>query len=440
MSLRDKTISGVKWTTVTKFTLAIIGLLKIAVLARYLEAEDFGLMALVTFILGFMSLFMNMGLPTAILHKQEISRREYASLYWLNFLFSLILCAIIFILSPVIAHFYEEAELRYLIPLASVSIIFSAIGQQFHTIKQKELEFRFIAFTEITAAVISLIVGIYCAVEAYGVLALIYAALVQYATSNLVYFINGLRSYGLLLHFNYKETGPFLKIGIYQVGGQIINYFNRDIDILLIGKFFGSEVLGAYSLAKQLVRKPISIINPIITSVASPVLSLLQENEKQLRAKFLSFLNIVSTANFTAYLLMAIFAYPLVLVFYGADYLYIVIIAQILCIYMFLRSIGNPISSLIIATGRTDVEFYWNLLVLFIMPIAVYVGAQFTIEVVAFVLSFTMIGLSILAWKFMIHPLCGASFREYFAALMPDWRNLYHLFKQEIVLRKQKKQ
>ena len=97
MSLKSKTISGVKWSTVSTITLAIVGLLKISVLARFLDAGDFGLMALVTFVLGFMNLFMDMGLTSAILHKQKISNDEYASLYWINIIFSFILFALIYI-------------------------------------------------------------------------------------------------------------------------------------------------------------------------------------------------------------------------------------------------------------------------------------------------------------------------------------------------------
>ncbi len=105
MSIRKQAISGVKWTTVSTITLTVVNLLKISVLARFLDKSDFGLMALVTFVLGFMNLFMDMGLTSAILHRQEISKQEYASLYWINIFFSIILVGLIIILSPLIAGF-----------------------------------------------------------------------------------------------------------------------------------------------------------------------------------------------------------------------------------------------------------------------------------------------------------------------------------------------
>jgi O-antigen/teichoic acid export membrane protein len=424
MSLKSKTIIGVKWTTFSTIVLALVGIIKISVLARFLDAADFGLMALVTFLLGFMDLFMDMGLTSAILHRQEISKNEYASLYWINIIFSFILFALISLSSPLIGAFYNESQLLVLIPIMAISIMLSALGRQFKTIEQKQLNFKYIAITNIVGAAIGLIVSIVAAMKGFGVYALVYGALVQYAISNGIYFVNGLRVSGLIFRFKYLEIKPFLKIGIFQVGGQVANYFNRDLDILLIGKLFGSEILGAYSLAKQLVQRPMQISNPIISNVASPVLAILQKDKEQLKDKFLVIVNMVATINFVAYALLAIMAYPVVFILYGKEYLEIVVLVQILSIYMFLRSVGNPVGSLLTATGRTDLDFNWNLFALFISPIAIYIGAHHSIEMVALSLLTASIILLYPFWRLLIFKLCGASFSEYIICFVPKWRKI----------------
>ena len=429
MSLKSKTISGVKWSSVSTITLAIVGLLKISVLARFLNAGDFGLMALVTFVLGFMKLFMDMGLTSAILHKQKISNNEYASLYWINIIFSFILFALITSLSPLISNFYEEPDLIELIPLMAISIMLSALGRQFKTIEQKHLNFKYIAITDIIGAVLGLGVGVVTAVQGYGVYALVYAALTQYAISNTIYFINGVKDRGMIFHFKYQETKPFLRIGIYQVGGQVVNYFNRDLDILLIGKFFGADVLGGYDLAKQLVKRPMQILNPIITKVASPVLSLSQNNAIELKRRFLKLVNIVATSNSVAYGLLVLFAYPIVFLLYGTEYTDIYVLVQILSAYMFIRSVLSPVGSLVIAKGRTDYEFFWNLFVFIIMPISIYIGAQFSVEMVALSLVIAMTLLLVPAWKLLINRLCGASLKRYFLSFIPRYYRFYLLLK-----------
>jgi O-antigen/teichoic acid export membrane protein len=278
VSLRQQAIGGVKWTTVATVTQALVGILKLSVLARYLDKSDFGLMALVMFVLGFMQLFMDMGISTAILHKQEISRKEYGSLYWINFLISTILYAVVLLLTGPIANFYKEPELSQLLPIMGISLILAAIGRQFKTIEQKDLNFKFISIVTITGAAISLIVAIVLAIEGFGVYALVYSALVQHICTNSIFFLVGVRKHGLLFRLRFEETKVFLKIGLYHVSGQVINYFNKDLDILLIGKLYGAEILGGYSLAKQLVIRPFRVVNPILTRVAAPLLARFQED------------------------------------------------------------------------------------------------------------------------------------------------------------------
>jgi len=422
MTLKEQAISGVKWTSVSSIFLIFIQLLKISVLARFLDKPDFGLMALVVFMLGFMNLFMDMGLTSAILHKQNITKKEYASLYWLNFGFSIILYLIILLITPAVSNFYTEKELLKLLPLMGLSLIISAFGRQFKTIEQKKLHFRFIALVNITSCIISMVAAIIFAVKDFGVYALVYSALIQYSISNLAFLVHGTIKWGLYLHFNYHETKTFLRIGIFQVGGQLVNYFNRDLDILIIGKFFGTEILGGYSLAKQLVFRPAQIINPIVTKVASPVLARFQDSIDLLRKNYLKLINIVATINIPVYLIIIVFASPIVTILYGYGFENIVNLVRILSVYMMFRALGNPIGSLVIATGRTDLGFYWNVVTLIIIPAAILIGVQFSIEWVAKSITLAMIILFIPGWSFFMKRLLKVKLTEYIINLIPNYK------------------
>jgi len=427
MSEKKQVISGVKWTTVSTITYAVVGLLKISTLSRILDKSDFGLMALVMFVLGFMNIFMDMGLTSAILHKQGISKNEYSSLYWLNIVFSLFLFSIIYILSPLIAQFYEQEELITLIPLMALSLIISSIGKQFRIILQKDLKFKTISIVDIISYVSSLSLAIFLAINNYGVYSLIYSALFQYLISNIIFLIYGLQDEGLNFYFSYKETKPFLRIGIYQVGSQIVNYFNRDLDTLIIGKLFGMEILGGYNLAKQLVFRPAQIINPILTRVASPLLAKFQGDLTKLKDNYLKLVNIVVSINLPIYLGLIAFAPLVVRVFYGEGFESITLLVRILSVYMIFRAIGNPIGSLVIATGKTHLEFVWNLFTLLIMPIFIYIGAQYSIEYVAIAIVMAMVVLFIPNWWYLPRQMIQVSLTEYIKNLMPKFKEIYFL-------------
>src|SRR5690606_2252792 len=137
MSIDKQVKTGVKWTTISTVVLAVVAILKISILTRFLDKSDFGLMALITFVMGFMELFNDMGITSAILHKQEITKKQYASLYWINWFASIIMYLILALITPFIVSFYNEPLLYKLIPLIGLNLLFSGIGRQYKTIEQK---------------------------------------------------------------------------------------------------------------------------------------------------------------------------------------------------------------------------------------------------------------------------------------------------------------
>lgn len=416
MNFSSKVFGGVKWTTAGTVIMALVAILKISILTRFLSKEDFGLVAIVTFVLTFMELFNDMGISTGILHKQKISQEEYSSLYWINLFFSVLLYIILCSITPLIVKFYHQEKLAEIIPILGLNLIFTGLGRQFRVIFQKELKFKFLALVDIFAALFSLLSALFFAINGLGVFALVYSTVIQFLISNLIFLFFNISKNKVKLYFRFSLVKDFLKIGVYQVGAQIANYFNRDLDILIIGKFFNPAILGGYSLAKQLVFRPFQLINPILVKVASPVLARFQNDINVLKSNYLKLLNLVSSLNILVYLCMIIFAPIIIKVLYGNDYSNIVVVTRLLCVYMIFRSIGNPVGSLVIATGRTDIDLTWNLITLIITPFSIWIGSYHGINGVAISLICSMILLYYPSWKFMISKMIPVGFTEYLKA------------------------
>ena len=134
--------------------------------------------------------------------------------------------------------------------------------------------------------------------------------------------------------------------------------------------------------------------------------------------------------NMPIYLGLIFFAPLAIDILYGANFEGITPLVRILCIYMLFRAIGNPVGSLVIATGRTDLEFYWNVINLIIMPVSVIIGAQYSLEAVAISISIAMIIMLIPNWYFLINKLTNATLKEYLKALIPSisiLKNIKHI-------------
>jgi O-antigen/teichoic acid export membrane protein len=406
-------LGGVKWTGLSAIVVSVVQLIKIAVLARLLSKTDFGLMAIVNMVIGFTNIFLDLGITTAVLYKQEISRNEYNSLFWLNIIFSVLLFLLVMLVSPWIANFYDESELNILIPLTAANIMIAAIGKLYRTIEQKQLNFRLLSFVEICAALISLITGITLAYAGYGVYSLVWSLLIASFITSISFFIMGIMKLPLSFRFHFQETKSFLRIGLYQTGSQVLNYFSREVDILIVGKILGTETLGLYSLAKQLVQKPILVLNPILTKITAPLLAKLQDNQRIVKNTYLKILNLVALVNFPVYSLLAFMAFNIVSIFYGQKYIDAALIVSFLSINYAFRSIGNPVGGLIIARGRTDIGFYWNLFVFAVYPIVVYFSSFQGVYFLAAALAAFRVILSYPGWYMVLRKLISVGYVEY---------------------------
>jgi O-antigen/teichoic acid export membrane protein len=413
LSLKAKAISGVKWTTLSTVVTTILQLLQLAILARFLDPSAFGLMALVMVVIGFSQAFLDMGISNAIIHKQEITKNQLSTLYWVNILAGLLLFCIISIAAPFVASLYEQSELTELIMIVALTFIIQPFGQQFMILWQKEMRFSEIAKIDIVNKSISLIVSVYLAYKGYGVYALIYGTLAGVVSQTVQFMYKGLKEYRPSFVFKLGEIKEFLGFGAYQMGEKMINYFNFQIDTMLIGKLLGIEALGIYIVAKQIIMRPAQIINPIITKVTFPTMAKIQDDTVKLKNIYLKTINYLSSINFPIYAFIFIFAHDIVMIMFGEKYFEAIYIMQILAIWGAFRSTGNPVGSLLLAKGKANWGFWWNLGLLFYVPVGIYVGSYWGLEGVSLGLIWLQVSLVIPNWYFLVKPLCGAEFVEY---------------------------
>lgn len=355
-------VNGIKWTSFSAVVNACAKLAQIAVLTRFLEKEDFGLVAIALLVISFTEIFMDMGISSAVLHKPDISKNEYSSLYWFNIISGVIICGLICFAAPWISTYYQQPELVDIISLLSFSVVFSSISRLQRTFQQKRMQFNVIAKIDIAASILMVIFSILLAFNGFGVYSLVYSTLLYGFLIAAIYLFYSLyKEKNISFHFKLSETKPYLKIGIYQVGSSTLDYLSREMDVFLIGTAYSMEVLGAYSICKQLAFKVYSFINPIILKVMTPSLALCQNNRFLLKEKYLNLLRVLAFVDIPIYFFLC-YASAYVLGFvYGESYVEYALVFSVLCVYYSICSIGNPLGALLVATGRTDLGFYWTI-------------------------------------------------------------------------------
>ncbi|WP_303925480.1 MOP flippase family protein [Draconibacterium sediminis] len=432
MSLRKKAVAGVKWTTIGTMGRAIFQLLQVSILTRFLPKEAFGLVAMALFIVQFSNIFIDMGMSSAILHRQNATKNEYSSIYWLNIFISIALYGILFISTPFVSNFYNEPELNKLVPILGTNLLLMASGRQHRTIMQKQFRFKKIATTELISYFCGLITATLLALKGFGVYSLVYSTLLASFLSNALFLLQNLRLNPIMFHFSLIETKPFLKVGGFTMGSTVLDFFSREIDVLIIGKMLGAESLGVYSLAKQIVLKIYSFVNPIILNVLNPILASIQKEKNKVKEYYLKIIYLLATINAPIYLLIIILSKEILGIVYGPDYISGFWVLSFLAFSYGLNTIANPVGSLQIATGRTDIGFKWTIIRVIVTPICIYFASLIDINTVAAIIAIVSVTLIIPMWRIQLKPIASIRLDEYLKQFMKPF--IMILFVSGIVL------
>ena len=413
--LKKKAVRGVAWTTISTVVRSIVSLLQISILTKYLSKEDFGIVAIATLFIGFTQIFIDLGLSSGILHKKSITTKEYSSLFWLNCFTGIIVTSLLICISPLIARIYGEPSLTGILSILSLSIFFASIGFQQATVLQKKFRFKYIAVITIISSILTLTMAIYLARTGWAIYSLVLSTVFYSAFSNILFLVVGLvKDNTIKFHFKVNETIPFLKIGIYSLGTNALDYFSREIDILLISSFLGTEKLGVYSLCKRIVTMMYGAIGPILNKVFTPFFANLQGNISHLRGVYYRLIESVSLITCFVFFIVSIFSTFILTELYGADYVEYGNLLSILSLTYAALSTGCLITPLQISLGRTDSGFYWTICRILLSIIFVFIGVQFNLISVAISLFVMHFFASPISWNITIKPLIKGTFKEYF--------------------------
>lgn len=377
MDIKKKVLSSLKWTISSAFIQAVLQFAKLAILTRFLSASDFGLMAIILMVIGIADLFKDWGTSSALIHYQNVSQQQLSSLYWLNVFMGLMLSIVISGISPFIASFFEDHQLALLIPITSCALFIHAFGQQYSILFRKELQFNILESIAFAIKVIDFISVVLLAYFGFGIWALVIAHLIGAISSSLLYFFYGKQYHRPHFYFNLDDIRPFLSFGLYQMGSNLLNMLNVNLDKIIIGKYFGTDILGFYNLAWQLVLYPKNKINPIINKIAFPLFSKLQKKPQAFQNYYTFFLQTLSLFCIPLFFFLALFPEGIVSFLFGNQWSTSAQLLPFLAIIGLIKMLSNPGGSILLSKGKANIEFWWNLFWLLSLTIILTGGISY---------------------------------------------------------------
>jgi O-antigen/teichoic acid export membrane protein len=360
IDLKAQSIKGGAVTLTSQIAKFLLQTVSTVILARLLTPADYGLIAMVAVVINFIMMFKDMGLSMATVQKSEINHAQISTLFWINIAISLLIMMILAGLAPLVSWFYTKPQLTLVTLALASTFIFSGLTIQHRALLIRQMRFGRIALVEISAMLISVIAAVISAYCGAGYWALVIMQVVLAITNAIGVWIVCPWRPGL--PERHTNIGSMLFFGGNLTGFNLINYFARNADNILIGKFIGSTSLGFYSRAYSLLMLPIQQINAPISSVAIPALSRLQGQPEKFKNYYLQAINLIAFITMPLVLLMAALSNQIILIFLGPNWLPAALIFKVLAFSAVIQPILNTTGWIYISLNQTDRLVRWGMI------------------------------------------------------------------------------
>ncbi|MFC3196171.1 lipopolysaccharide biosynthesis protein [Parapedobacter deserti] len=352
-----------------------------AVMARLVSPEGFGVVAMVTAITGFVVIFKDLGFSSAVIQNKFVTQKQISTLFWLNIMFSFVISLIILALAPVMVSFYGEPRLFNITLAFAFSIFFGGFSLQHNALMKRQMRFKQLSSVRMLNAAASVLIGVVLAWMGFDYWAIVGATIAQTALN--VIQLWTVCNWRPNLVFDVARVRHLVRFGAGVTGFDLVNYFSRNADNVLIGRFIGATALGLYSKSYQLLMLPITQLRGPLTTVALPALSTLQRDPKKYAEFYRRYVFILAFFSMPLVAYLAVFSEEVILLVLGEAWIDVAYIFELLAFASFIQPVAGSTGLVMITTGQTKRYFIWGVISAIVTVLGYLVGINWGITGIA---------------------------------------------------------
>lgn len=353
----------------------IINVIGLFVVLKLISPEAFGIASIVLAIFAVVLAVTEMGLGVAIVQANSLKKREIDSLFWLSLMLTGVLYGVIFLLAPFAAQFYEEPLITPLVRVHGIIVVFFTFYFVPRNLLKRELFFKELAIIDNVALLASTVIMVTLGYMGYGAWAII-GGEVGNRLGQLI-LSHAYKPFWPRFQFNWEEVKDRVYFGLYATGSRLLYNLYSNADYLIVGKIFGTQAVGIYTLAYRIVTDTVKTLTSNLNEVAYPAFSRLQDDLKRLQLYFFTLARGSLQLNSIILIIIALFVDDILLFTGYNEWLDAVPLVQLLAASAVLRTVSPLVPQLLNAVGEAKLNFYYSLSNAIIMPLAFLVGAQF---------------------------------------------------------------
>ena len=420
-TIKQEIAKGVFWIAVAKYSGIFISLAITAVLARNVSPAAFGTMAVATVIMAFLDIFTEFGIGPAVIQFKDLTRRDLSSLFMIGGTIGVVLGAAL--CAPMVARFYNDVTLVPVVRLLCICLLFNSLNVVPNGLMLKAKRFRTVALRTLSFQLLCGCVAVWGALHGWGIYALIVTPIVTSVGVFIVNYVNYPLSLSPSIDFS-----PLRKVwgfSAYQFMFSFVNYFSRNLDKLIVGKYFSMTELGYYDKSYRLMQLPLGYITFVIGPVLHPILSTLQDDKAELARKNQKLVTLLSYISFPLGILLFFTADEIISIVFGPNWAPAVPVFRILALSLPLQIILSTSGAIYQAAGKTKHMFFCGLQSTVTTVSSFFIAALVfrTIESMAWAWDISLVVNFCVCYFVMNRITFRASLRRYFTSYLPQTVN-----------------
>ena len=353
--LRAKTLVGLAWTVMSQASQQLLSFAVSVALTRLLTPEDFGLVGKVMVFVGFARVLGDFGFGSALIQDKQADHLKTTSVFWLNLALGLTLTLVLWLGAEAVARFYRDDALAPLLRWLSAGVTITAMSSLHRALLRKRMDFRSLAVADNAAGVLAGAVGIGMALYGLGPHAIVCQSLTSSAVVAAVLWWRS--SFRPSIGFSAAAVRSLWRFSSNMIGSAMLNYWVRNLDNLLIGKYLGSAALGIYQRAYGLMLLPVNQLTNVTGLVMFPAMSAVQLEHERVKRIYLRAVAGIALLSAPVMLGMLVTAEPFVLTLYGERWREVIPLLRVLSLVGLAQAVNATVGWIYQSQGRTDLQF-----------------------------------------------------------------------------------
>lgn len=375
-NLKQKTVSGLIWSTFQNLSVKGIEFILMLFMARLLDPSDYGILGMISIFTAVAASITDSGFANALIRKNDRTQADLSTVFFFNIVVGTFFFFLFWVISPYVADFYEMPVLKSVMRVVALGFVIGSFNSVQRAVYVINLDFKRQSKISITTSLISGICGVIMAFYGFGVWALVYQSLIATVLSISMYWFYSKWRPSFL--FSWKSFKELFGFGSNLLISSLLNTIYNNIYQVVIGKIFSASALGHYSRASHWANFPSANLTQVLQKVTFPVLAKIQDDEERLARSYRRFIRTSAFVVFPLMLGMSAVARPLVLVFIGEKWEFCSQILQIICFSVMWYPIHAINLNLLQVKGRSDLflrlEIIKKVMGVFILCISVPLG------------------------------------------------------------------